>query len=324
MAEGSLPPLWGKDRMGGAPAAVRSAAMKSPRFRTIWALPLALGLFACGGEKTTASAGRPAGASAPPPIDAPVERIAAAPAAKPAGYLGVLVPRQAISVAAAAGGRLAAVFVRPGDRLERGQSIARLDAAALSRELDQMRASLSEAQAAERQAALALADAESRQKRRLSIPESFSKEDLAQAEIQKQQAEAALESARARVSGERARVRQTEIALSESEIRAPFSGTVAERYLDPGATVGAGTPIVRLVSEGGLMVRFAVPQVEAKSLRLEEPIVASAADLGELRGTIERIAPEIDPASRMIFVEARLDGAASAVQPGAVVRVRRG
>ncbi len=217
-----------------------------------------------------------------------------------------------------------AVFVRPGDRLQKGQPIARLDSAALARELDQMRASLREALAAERQASLSLADADSRQKRRLSIPESFSKEDLAQAEIQKQQAEAALESARARVSGERARVRVTEIAVGESEIRAPFAGTVAERYLDPGATVGAGSPIVRLVSEGGVMIRFAVPQADAKTLRLNEPIVASAADLGELAGTIERIAPEIDPASRMVFVEARVEGAGPAAQPGAVVRVRKG
>jgi len=301
--------------------------MKSARARAIWALPLALlGFVACGGEKPaahTARSGAPAGVPVAP-SDAPVERIAAASAGRPAGYLGVLVSRQSTSVAAAAGGRLEAVFVRPGDRLEKGAPIARLDAASLARELDQMRASLSEAQAAERQATLALADAESRQKRRLSIPESFSKEDLAQAEIQKQQAEAALESARARVSGERARVRMTQIAVGESEIRAPFSGTVAERFLDPGATVGAGTPIVRLVSEGGLMVRFAVPPAEAKSLRLDAPIVASAADLGDLRGTIERISPEIDPASRMIFVEAWLDSASSSVQPGAVVRVRRG
>jgi RND family efflux transporter MFP subunit len=296
--------------------------MKPVRLRTIWALPLALlGFAACGGDKPAAQTSK---STTPPVSDAPVERIAAASAGRPSGYLGVLVSRQSTSVAAAAAGRLEAVFVRPGDRLEKGAPIARLDAASLARELEQMRASLGEAQAAERQATLALADAESRQKRRLSIPESFSKEDLAQAEIQKQQAEAALESARARVTGERARVRMTEIAVSESEIRAPFSGTVAERYLDPGATVGAGTPIVRLVSEGGLIVRFAVPAAEAKSLQLDAPIVASAADVGDLRGTIERISPEIDPASRMIFVEARLDGAAPAVQPGAVVRVRRG
>ncbi|HXU30043.1 MAG TPA: efflux RND transporter periplasmic adaptor subunit [Thermoanaerobaculia bacterium] len=297
--------------------------MRFSRPHALSIFPLALvALAACGGEKPGPSAGS---APAPPPgTDAPVERIAAASAAKAAGYLGVLVSRQSASVAAASGGRLEAVFVRPGDRLAKGQPIARLDAASIARELDQIRASLSEAQAAERQASLALADADSRQKRRLSIPESFSKEDLAQAEIQKQQAEAALESARARVSGERARVRMTEIAVGESEIRAPFDGTVAERFLDPGATVGAGTPIVRLVSEGGLMVRFAVPPAEAKSLRLAEPIVASAADLGELRGTIERISPEIDPASRMIFVEARLEGASPTVQAGAVVRVRRG
>ncbi|HEV7666881.1 MAG TPA: efflux RND transporter periplasmic adaptor subunit [Thermoanaerobaculia bacterium] len=299
--------------------------MKFARLRWTWALSFAfVGFAACGGENPAAHTGRSAGPAAPPVTEAAVERIAAAPAARAVGYLGVLVPHQSAAVAAAAAGRLEAVFVRPGDRLLKGAPIARLDAASLARELEQSRATLGETLAAERQATLALADAESRQKRRLSIPESFSKEDLAQAEIQTQQAEAALESARARVAGERARVRQMEIAVGESEIRAPFEGTVAERYLDPGATVGAGTPIVRLVSEGGLIVRFAVPPAEAKSFRLAGPIIASAADLGELPGTIERISPEIDPASRMIFVEARLDGAAPAIQPGAVVRVRRG
>ncbi len=297
--------------------------MKFARLRPFLSLPLALfGFAACGADAPPTRSAAPV--APPAPTEPAVERIAAASAARSTGYLGVLVPRQSAVVAAAASGRLEAVWVRPGDRLRQGAPIARLDAASLGRELDQARASLGEAQAAERQAGLALADAESRQKRRLSIPESFSKEDLAQAEIQKQQAEAALESSRARVTGQRARVRQMEIAVGESEIRAPFDGTVAERYLDPGATVGAGTPIVRLVSEGEVIVRFAVPAAEARDLRLAGPIIATAAGTGDLRGTIERISPEIDPASRMVFVEARLEGAGTTIQSGAVVRVRRG
>ncbi|HXU45262.1 MAG TPA: HlyD family efflux transporter periplasmic adaptor subunit, partial [Thermoanaerobaculia bacterium] len=243
-----------------------------------------LAFAACGrSEKDTPIAAR--AAAVPPPPLSSAAQVAAVSNVAPAGYLGVLLPRQAIDVSAPAGGRLEAVTARPGDRLRRGASIARMDGQSLAHQLESSRATLREAEAAERQASLALADAQSRQQRRLSIPESFSKEDLAQADIQKQQAEAALESAKARVAGQRAEVQRTQNSLAEAEIRAPFDGTVAQRYLDAGATVGPGTPIIRLVSEGEPMVRFAVPSGEAATLHLAAPIVANAPGWGDLTGT---------------------------------------
>lgn len=242
--------------------------------------------------------------------------------AQPLGYLGVVLARQAVDVAAPTSGRLQAVWVRAGDTVAIGQALAKLDAEALANDLAVARAALREAEAGERQAQLGLSEAESRQARRLSIPESFSKEDLAQAEIQKQQAQALLESAKARVSGDRARVRQMESSLGLTEVRAPFSGQIAVRYLDPGATVGPGAPIVRLVSSNELMVRFAAPPEAARAFAPQGAIVAVSPTGSEIEGSIERVAPEVDPASRMVFVEARLRGALANLQAGSTVRVR--
>jgi hypothetical protein len=59
---------------------------------------------------------------------------------------------------------------------------------------------------------------------------------------------------------------QLERQLADTELRAPFSGTVAERYVDPGGMAGPGTPVVRLISSDALWVRFAVPPHDLQSL----------------------------------------------------------
>ncbi len=71
------------------------------------------------------------------------------------------------------------------------------------------------------------------------------------------------------------------------------------------------------------MVRFAAPPEEARTFAPQGEIVAAAASGGEIEGSIERIAPEVDPASRMVFVEARLRGTLANLQAGSIVRVRR-
>jgi multidrug resistance efflux pump len=127
------------------------------------------------------------------------------------------------------------------------------------------------------------------------------------------------------VSEQRARVRQLEAAVGQNEIRAPFAGRVAERFVDAGTVVDAGRPIVRLISGGDLLVRAAVPPEEARSLAVGRPVSVRIRTLGlTIPGRIERIAPEIDAASQMILIEAHLDPSvevASRLQTGLVVDV---
>jgi multidrug efflux pump subunit AcrA (membrane-fusion protein) len=104
---------------------------------------------------------------------------------------------------------------------------------------------------------------------------------------------------------------------------APFAGTVAARYADRGALIPKGTPIVRLIAQGELRVRFALPEERATALAVGDRLRIAAAGL-ELHGTVEKVAPEIDAASRMVYAEATLDLAVAErerVRSGQVARV---
>lgn len=265
-----------------------------------------LALASCDGRETAkatsspapAERPAPAQASTPPPSPAPPERQ---------GWIGVVVTRESVDVTAESQGRLRAVHVSIGDRVRRGDSIATLDTSLAQQDLEIARSSLRGAEADEQRAADEMAEAKARNDRRQLNPDFFSKEDLAESVLQAKTAASAYEAARSRVAEARARVRQLETTLSRNEVRAPFDGRVAERFADPGALVGPGTPLVRLISAGDLLVRAAVPPEEARRLTVGTPVVSTVRNLGlAVPGTIQRIAPEVDAASQMVLIEVRL------------------
>ncbi|HSC20910.1 MAG TPA: efflux RND transporter periplasmic adaptor subunit [Solirubrobacterales bacterium] len=265
------------------------------------------------------AAARPAGI----PTGRPARPAAAAQA--PQGFLGVLVAGESVDVGAEVAGRLRSVGVRAGDVVARGALLASLDAQVAGQDLEAARAVLSQAQIDEEKSRIALADAEGKLSRRQSFPEAFPKEELISAKANRDAAKAAVAGAEARVKEQRIRVEQLARIAQRGEVRAPFAGTVAVRYLDPGAMVGAGTPIVRLVGARERMVRFAIPEKDRPGLAPGRPVTIVLRDSGrELQGTIETISPEVDAASGMVLAEAKIDPAGArtaAAQPGEVVRV---
>src|SRR5436305_5116664 len=291
------------------------------------ALLLAVLAAACGGRQP---------APPPPPARAgdggraaPAPARAAAPPAPPGGgWVGGIVARASVDLTAEAPGRLAAIHARVGDRVERGDRLATLDTRAAAQDLEMARSSLHAAEAEPARAAAEAAEARQRAERRHANPDFFSKEDMADSELKRKTSAAALDAAEARVGEQRARVRQLETAAGKNEIRAPFAGRVAERFVDAGAVVGPGTPILRLISGGDLLVRAAVPPEQARALAVGKAVTARVPTLGlDVPGHLERIAPQVDAAAQMIFVEARLDptpAAAERLQTGLVVDLRPG
>lgn len=228
----------------------------------------------------------PAASTSSPRDDSPT--AAATADGTPECYLGVVVAREAVDVAAEMEGVVDEVRVRLGDRVERGGVIAALDTEPLSHQLAIERANLRNAEAQERRHDIEVSQAIHEHKRRLALVGLLSKEE------------------------------------EEAVIRAPFDGTVAQRYLDPGARVSPGTPVARLLSSDGLLARFAVPPEEAGKVPLATPVRVEVEDLGiALDGVVEHHAPEIDAASQMVFVEARLaaPGEPTPLPSGAVARV---
>ncbi len=225
-----------------------------------------------------------------------------------------MLPSGTVDVAAEGTGRLQAVAVAVGDRVARGQLLARVDTALLRPDLERAEAVLREVRA-DLARASALADqAELRSTRRAGTPEIFSKEDLENAALEARATRTAEEAARARVEQEQAGVERLRRSLAQGDIRAPFAGTVALLHLTAGASVAPGTPVVRLVTAGELLTRFAVPPAELALTGVGRAVeVAVAADAaGGWPAVVARVAPEIDMPSQRVFVEARIAAPAGA------------
>lgn len=237
-----------------------------------------------------------------------------------AAWLGVVLPRQSLDLAPEIPGQLEQVLVQEGDTVHRGETIAVLGAAHGRQELAMAELSLRAAEAEISRSRLELADAENRLSSRMAMPDAFPREDIRRAEIQKQMAEVDLEGARARAEEQRARVAQARDRLDKAQVRAPAGGTVTRRYLEPGALSGPGQPVVRLIGDDSLIVRFAAPPNQARSLRAAMRVGVTTDD-SSVPAVIESVSSEIDPPSGMVILVAALDPL-TRIKPGSVVRVR--
>ncbi|HEX6838277.1 MAG TPA: HlyD family secretion protein, partial [Polyangia bacterium] len=152
---------------------------------------------------------------------------------------------------------------------------------------------------------------------------TVSEEELSASRFAKKSAAVKVAAAAANVSSKSAHLAQLRQLFEEGAVRAPFAGTVVTRYADVGSLIHKGAPIVRLIASGALRVRFAIPEEQADALASGDRV---RIDAGErtLTGTVEKINPEIEAASRMIFAEASLElspADRSRVRSGQVARV---
>jgi RND family efflux transporter MFP subunit len=267
-------------------------------------------LLSCGCAPAEAKPGVAAAGSAPvAPPSAPREP------ARP-GLLGVVLAGEQVDVAARYEGRLEAVHCRLGDRVLKDSLLATVDTRALRREMAMAEAELRVARGELERAKLDVAETHERFERRKAeyAERMIPIEDFKAAEFRaKQAAGPGLQIAEAHVAERGARVEQLKQQLLDAEVRAPFDGTVAVRYVDSGAAVTRGSPIVRLVASAGLRIRFAIPEERAGELSEGTRVKIKVEGFDEpYPGLVEKIAPEVEAASRTILGEAKF----SQVTPG--------
>ncbi|WP_437299199.1 efflux RND transporter periplasmic adaptor subunit [Sorangium sp. So ce426] len=224
------------------------------------------------------------------------------------GFVGVLLSHRSVNLAARNDGRLRAVHVRLGDRVAAGDLLATLDLQTLRSDTAVATAALRGAEVALDRAGEELAEAEERHRRKQALAAEglASGEDLSASEHQTAVARLQVDAAAAELREKRARVGQLRGVEADTEIRAPFAGRVVARYAEPGESVSTTLPILRLISDDGLLVRFAVPEEHRAEVDEGASVRVRAGGL-ELRGTVETMAPEIDAVSRALVVEARIE-----------------
>lgn len=291
--------------------------------RRVGVLMLGLLALACTARAAAREGEASEGTSTPPAsVSAPAATL---PASEPApGWIGVVRAREAVELSSEVAGTLvAAEDVELGDAVTAGQLLAHVDAPLAAAEREAAVAALASAEAARGEAALLVADArrQSARERELVEQGASSHDARERAELALDQALAGERGASASVAERRAELERAEAALDSATLRAPFAGRVAAWHVRGGEHVDAGTRILRVAALDELWVRFAVPVDELAGIRAGvrvEVVLEPSARV--IPATIRHVAPELDLASQMMFVEAELD--ARAATAGQACRVR--
>lgn len=116
-------------------------------------------------------------------------------------------------------------------------------------------------------------------------------------------------------------VAEASTLLGFTRVTAPMSGTVVERYVEPGDTAVPGQPLLKLFNPGGLRVEALLREslighVEAGQVL---PTHIDALDLN-FESIVEEIVPSADPGSRTFTIKALLPPSAK-LYPGMFARL---
>ncbi len=133
---------------------------------------------------------------------------------------------------------------------------------------------------------------------------------------QYEQLEATMKANEARVAAARAR-------LSDTYIRAPFSGGVGMRRVSLGALINPGTVITTLDDVSSIKVDFAVPESNVGQLRVGQNVQArtNAYPGRKFTGRVVSIDSRVDPATRAVTVRAVVANSNAALKPGMFLTV---
>jgi RND family efflux transporter MFP subunit len=284
-------------------------------------LALVLALAACGDPLQPAQQVQPKGSGSAKPV--------ATDAAIAQSFVGVVTAAESVDIAPRFQGVVATVLVKTGDFVKKDQVVAEMDRKSMQEEVRAAEAAYGAAVAASRQADVDIEDA----KRKLALETKMVADgvsprvNLEEAQLALKRAQASAQKAQSGVGQESSHVQTARDHLADLALRAPSEGTVAMRFKDPGATVPAGAPIVRIVGHGGLHLRFAAPPEQARRFTVGTSVKATVDTVtAPVIATIRQISPALDPSSGMIIVEAELVdeeiGDAKGLRPGLAARVQ--
>lgn len=211
--------------------------------------------------------------------------------------VGTTMARNSVDVVSEVPGRIVQIHFEEGQRVSEDQVLVTLDQR-------QTQADLAVAQAR-------LADAEAKFERanRLRGSNSIAAADVDELRASLAVARANLESARTR--------------LGNQQVRAPFDGVVGLREVSVGAYLNAGQTITTLDSTEQMQVRFDVPQRYLGQLRegQEVEVGADALDDNRVPGEVTELGSRVDPLSRTLTVQSRVDNVEGRLRPGQFVNV---
>ncbi|MGE0698718.1 MAG: efflux RND transporter periplasmic adaptor subunit, partial [Hyphomicrobiaceae bacterium] len=282
-------------------------------------LPVPGKLMQLAGERKGAIPVAPEAAKAAlaPPLAVTVVRAEPASFVETVLVTGSLVAREEILVGPEIEGlRIVEVLAEEGDRVTRGQVLARLVSDTLEAQLAQNTAALARADASIAQARSAIASAEARleeatnaydRAKPLTKQGYLSESGMDQRESARRTTEAALASAKDGLLVSEAEKAQIEAQRREilwrrarTDIRAPADGLISRRNAKIGSYAsGIADPMFRIVAKGEIELDAEVPETRLGVVKEGQTARIDPAGSEPVIGTVRLVSPEVDRATRL-------------------------
>jgi RND family efflux transporter MFP subunit len=267
-----------------------------------------------------------AAAPASPASGAPAPAASVPPSDSGFTVSGPLIVEHQLDVLAQRDGVIAELRSEAGARVHAGDLLAQLDDRQLTADLEAARAKTRSMEADlrnwEAEAKVMQADYDRAQK--MWDAHIISNEQLEHAKFKAESETWDVRRVRELLTDANQTQRSLELELDKTQIRAPFSGVVARRYVRQGQQVVKGDRLFWVTAEGPLGMRFTLPENFIGRIRKGQVLPMTTPDLPEQKYQVRvvQVSPVVDPASSTIEVAVELEGKPGSLRPGMDASVR--
>lgn len=226
--------------------------------------------------------------------------------------VGGLEPEDEVIVSSEVDGVLREILVSEGDRVTRGMVLARVNDTDYRLGVQAAQAALKMAIANLDNAGIVFKRMEALHQGKVVSQQEYDNSatrlDVARQDVER--ASAALSLAREK--------------LDKTVIRSPLSGVVKAKTATAGDFIGAGRPVMRVISVDPVKLRFSVAEKDIGVLRTGQEVVFSVDPYPrrEFGGTLKTIFPSLDERSRMLTAEAEVPNRSGELKPGMFAKVK--
>jgi len=313
----------------------------------VWCLlavaPLAAGACSAADGKTKDQPAATAAVSIAPvaAVEQPIARFIRA--------TGTLMAEEHADVAAETAGRVVAAPVERGTPVSQGAELVRLSSTETDAQLKEAQANAAQIEARlgmtpsrsfdvdavpevqNAKASYELAQSEFARIRSLLDQKVVSQSEYdqrrTQMEASRQQYEAAKNGAAQQyqsLQAARARVTLAQKAFTDTVVRAPFNGVVAERLVSVGDYVNKGMKIAVVVRVNPLRVQLTVPEQFVSAISIGQPVgfVVDAYPGRQFEGRVQYVSPALQADQRALTVEAIVPNPKGDLKPGLFATAR--
>ena len=234
--------------------------------------------------------------------------------------VGNLIGEATVEAVPKVSGRLESVNVRLGDRVSRGQRLAKIEDQELVEQIKQAQASYDVAAATirQREADLRLAQTNLDRSKNLFDRNLIPRQTFDDTDARYQAAVAQLDLAKAQFAQTQARLDELKINLANTVITSPVAGFVGRRTLDPGAWVTPNSPFLSVVDISTVRLVASIVEKDLRKIAagMKADVSVDAFPGETFAGRIRNVAPVLDPATRTAPIEIEIENPQFRLKPG--------